>query len=482
MTTVSKALRACAVTSLIALTSQPALAQWPQFRGPNGSGVDTATGYPVKFSPTENLLWKVPVSSAQSSPVVVGERVYLTTSDAERLITISLDASSGRELWRREIPRTRKAEIFPSNDPASPTPAADEHGVVVFFEDFGLAAYTPDGKDRWTVPLGPFKNFYGMASSPILVGDLVVMLCDQQKGAFILALDAKTGEKKWRTERTEAGMGWATPMVFRPSASAPAELIVLGSIRLDAYSLTTGEAIWWTALASDGAIGTAVAQGDTVFVSTQGSAEPWMPTFESVLEKHDANKDQMLSRPEFAADKGIGQHFGWIDADNDSLLSAKEWAVSRSLGLGDFGAIAVRPGEARGPLPASAVLWRVKRNVPYIPAPILYEGALYLVKDGGIITTLDPKTGAILKQGRTEGAIGQYYASPVAAEGRLFLASVAGKVSVVQAGASSWEVVAVNDLGEVIRATPALSGGRIYIRTEASLFCFGKKPERKAAN
>lgn len=481
MTTLCMTLRVCAATSLLTLVPQTAFAQWPQFRGPNGSGIDTATGYPVKFSATENVLWKVPVSSAQSSPVVVGERVYLTTSDAERLITICLDASSGRELWRREIPRTRKAEVFPDNDPASPTPAADEHGVVVFFEDFGLAAYTPEGKDRWTMPLGPFKNFYGMASSPILVGDLVVMLCDQQKGSFLLAMDAKTGAKKWRTERPGADIGWATPMVFRPKPSGPAQLIVLGSTRLDSYSLTSGEPRWWMPLASDGAIGTAVAQGDTVFVSTQGSAEPWMPTFESVLEKHDANKDQMLSRPEFAADKGIGQHFGWIDADGNGQLASKEWAVSRSLGLGDFGAIAILPGEARGQLPASAVLWRVKRNVPYIPAPILYDGALYLVKDGGIITTLDLKTGAIVKQGRTEGAIGQYYASPVAAEGKLFLASVAGKVSVVQAGASSWEVLAVNDLGENIRATPALSGGRIYIRTEKSLFCFGTASSKKAS-
>ena len=482
MTTLCTALRVCAATSFLALVPQGALAQWPQFRGPNGSGIDTATGYPVKFSATENVLWKVPVSSAQSSPVVVGERVYLTTSGAERLITICLDASTGRELWRREIPRTRKAEVYPDNDPASPTPAADENGVVVFFEDFGLAAYTPDGKDRWTMPLGPFRNFYGMAASPILVGDRVVMLCDQQKGSFLMALDARTGATKWRTERPGADIGWATPMVFRPSASGPAQLIVLGSTRLDSYSLTTGEPNWWTPLASDGAIGTAVAQGDTVFVSTQGSAEPWMPTFDSVLEKYDANKDHRLSRAEFAADKEMGGHFGWVDADADGLLIAQEWAVLRSLGLGDFGAIAVRPGNARGQLPASAVLWRVKRNVPYIPAPILYDGALYLVKDGGIITTVDLKTGAILKQGRTSDAIGQYYASPVAAEGKLFLASVAGKVSVVQAGASSWEVLAVNDLGEVIRATPALSGGRIYIRTEKSLFCFGSAPAKKAAN
>jgi outer membrane protein assembly factor BamB len=171
-----------------------------------------------------------------------------------------------------------------------------------------------------------------------------------------------------------------------------------------------------------------------------------------------------------------------VDTDGDGLITLKEWTVSRSLGLGDFGAIAVRPGEARGQLPTSAVVWRVKRNVPYIPAPILYDGALYLVKDGGIITTLDPKTGTILKQGRTSDAIGQYYASPVAADGKIFLASVPGKISVVQAGASSWEVIAVNNLNEVIRATPALSRGRIYVRTEKALYCFGTKPGGQTTN
>ena len=465
---------------LVAATPLPASAQWPQFRGPNGSGIDSATGYPLKFSPTENVLWKVPVSSAQSSPVVVGERIYLTTSDAKSLITICLDAASGRELWRREIPRARTADVYHANDPASPTPAADERGVVVFFEDFGLAAYSPEGKDRWTAPLGPFKNFYGMAASPILVGDLVVMLCDQQKGSFLLALDAKTGGKKWRTERPGADIGWATPMVFRARPSDAAQLIVLGSTRLDSYALDSGEPRWWMPLASDGAIGTPVASGDTLFVSTSGSAEPSMPTFESMLEKHDADKNQKLSRPEFAAEKDMAEHFGWVDTDDDGSLTSQEWAVARSLGVGEFGAISVRPGESRGKLDASAVLWRFKRNLPYIPAPLLYDGALYLVKNGGIITTLDPSTGAILKQGRTSDAIGEYYASPVAAEGKIFLASVDGKVSVVKAG-PAWEVLAVNNLGENIKATPALSGGRLYVRTDKSLFCFGTAPPKKAA-
>lgn len=476
----STSVRVFAVGGVLALVPQTASAQWPQFRGPNGSGIDTATGYPVKFSPTENLLWKVPVSSAQSSPVVVGERVYLTTSDAERLITICLDASTGRELWRREIKRTRKADVYHANDPAAPSPAADQRGVVVFFEDFGLAAYTPDGQDRWTMPLGPFRNFYGMAASPILVDDLVVMLCDQHKGSFLLALDAKSGGTKWRTERPSADIGWATPMVFRASGSTAAELIVLGSTRLDSYSLDKGEPLWWMPLASEGAIGTVVAEGDTIFASTKGSPEPMLGTFESLAEPQDKDKNKKLSRQEFAAIEGWAEHFGWLDTDNDGSVTMEEWNVARNMSVGEYGTFALRPGKARGRLDEKAVRWRFKRNLPYIPTPLLYEGALYLVKDGGIITSLDPATGTMVKQGRAPEALGQYFASPVAADRKVFLAGVDGNVTVLKAGAS-WEVLGVNKLGEAIKATPALSGGRIYVRTEKALYCFGAPPERKAA-
>jgi outer membrane protein assembly factor BamB len=180
--------------------------QWTQFRGPNGAGVDAAGGYPVEFSPSKNVIWKKAVPYGQSSPVVAGGRVYLTASEGERLLTICFDARTGSLLWQREI-RRKPQQIFRANDPASPTPAADESGVVAFFPDFGLVAYTPDGKDRWAFPLGPFKNFYGMAASPIVAGDLLVLVCDQQSGAFLLGLDRKTGRQRWKTDRPTAGIG-----------------------------------------------------------------------------------------------------------------------------------------------------------------------------------------------------------------------------------------------------------------------------------
>lgn len=465
----------CSTVGLLAAGTGKAHAQWPQFRGPNGSGVDSAVDYPVEFSPSRNLVWKTAVPYGQSSPVLAGGHLYLTANEGDRLITICLDVTTGRELWRREIRRTHSHKIYRANDPASPTPAADQDGVVVFFADFGLAAYAPDGKDRWTVPLGPFKSFYGMAASPILAADLAVLVCDQQTGSFVVAVDRKTGRLRWKTERAAAVDGYATPMLFQPAGSpAPAQLIVLGSTRLDSYALDTGALRWWMPLGSSGAMGTAVANGETLFVSTAGSSEPFLPAFDTVLPKYDTDKDGRLSPQEFSANKDFAEHFGFFDGDADTFITAQEWKTMRALGVGDFGAIAIRPGNARGKLDSKAVLWRFTKNLPYIPAPLLYQNVFYMVKDAGIITSLDAATGQPLKEGRSPDALGEYHASPVAADGKIFLANVEGKITVLKA-AGQWEVLGVNDIGEEIHATPALSGGRIYVRTRSSVYCFGVK-------
>ena len=445
-------------------------AQWSRFRGPNGSGVDSSMGYPVEFSPTKNVAWKTSVPYGQSSPVVVGNRLFGTASEGERLITFCLDARTGKELWRREVRREHRQVAFKANDAASPTPAADENGVVSFFAEFGLVSYNNDGQVSWSYRLGPFKNFYGMAGSPIIDAGMVVLICDQQSASFVIALDRSKGTLRWKTERPGSSLGWSTPMVFRPDATR-AELIVLGSLRLDAYDLGSGAPRWWLPVASNGAIGTPVAHGDIVVISTLGSNEPELMTFAAALAKYDKNKDGRLSPEEFRDDPDYGEHFGWIDENDDKFIDAREWDVARSLGVGDWGTIAVRPGNARGQLQPSAISWRLQKNIPYIPTPLLYQGVYYMVKTGGIITSLDPATGKILKQGRSSGALGEYYASPVAADGKIFLANTEGKVSVLKAGAQ-WEVLAVNDLADEVSATPALSDGRLYVRTRGVLYCF----------
>jgi len=448
-----------------------AAGQWNQFRGPNGAGVDSSTGFPTEFSASKNVVWKTPVPFGQSSPVIAGDRLYFTASEGGKLVTICLDRRSGKESWRREVKPDRSAKLFRANDPASPTAVADENGVYAFFGDYGLIAYSTEGKERWNIRLGPFKNFYGMAASPILAGDLIVLVCDQQSASFLLAVDRATGKQRWRTARAGMDVGWATPVVFRP-AGGPAEVIVLGSTRLDSYYLATGERHWWTPLQSMGALGVPAVLGDQVLVATPGSAEPWMPTFEGMLAKYDKDKDGKLSYEEFRADPDLGEHFGWLDANNDNFITASEWNGAREMTKGPFGAVAIRPGSTQGQLADSAVRWRFQKGLPMIPAPLLYQNVYYMVRDGGVVTALNPTNGQLIKQGRSPEALGEYYASPVAADGKVFFANVDGKITVMKAGASL-EVLAVNDLGEEVHATPALDQGRIYVRTRMAMYCFG---------
>jgi outer membrane protein assembly factor BamB len=456
------------------VTAERGGAQWSRFRGPNGSGVDSSMGYPVQFSTTRNVAWKTSVPYGQSSPVVVGTRLFGTASEGERLITFCLDTQTGRELWRRDVRREHVQTAYKANDPASPTPTADENGVVAFFAEFGLVSYNNDGQVRWTYPLGPFKNFYGMAGSPIIDAGMVVLVCDQQSKSFVIAIDRSSGRLRWKTDRPGISVGWSTPMVFRPDA-ARADLIVLGTTRLDAYDLSSGVQRWWLPVASSGAVGTPVAHGDTLIISTLGSNEPMMTTFAAALSKYDKDKDGRLSLEEFRADPEYGEHFGWIDENEDKFINVQEWDIARSLGMGDWGAIAVRPGNTRGQLEKAAIRWQLQKNIAYIPAPLLYQGVYYMVKTGGIITSLDPATGRILKVGRSPGALGEYYASPVAADGKVFLANTEGKISVLKAGAQ-WEVLTVNDIDDEVNATPALSDGRLYVRTRGALYCFKSAP------
>lgn len=456
--------------SCIAASGTHLLAQWPQFRGPNGAGVGDGAGYPVDFSPTSNMAWKAAVPFGQSSPVVAGRTLYVTAREADQLLTLAIAADSGKELWRRHVARERAMQMYRVNDPASPTPAADAQGVVSFFAEFGLVAYAQDGKVRWTHPMGPFVNFYGMSASPIIAGGLVIQLVDQLKGSYLVALDRATGQVRWKTERPAAVIGYATPIIFKPASGEP-EVVTIGSTRLDSYDLKTGAPRWWMPLGSSGSMGVALAQGDTLWMSTLGSDEPGLPDWTSSLTKFDTDKDSRISHAELMQDKEVGEHFGWIDTNDDRFITEQEWNVARTLGMGSWGAVAVRPANARGQLPATAVSWRMQKNVPYIPAPLLYRDVFYMVKTGGIVTTLDPATGKLLKEGRATGALGEYYASPVAADGKVYLANREGQVTVLEAGAQ-WKVLAVNEVGDEISATPALADGRVYVRTRDSVYCF----------
>ena len=186
--------------------------EWMQFRGPNGAGVAEGFALPSEFNATKNLAWKVPVPFARSSPIVTADRVFMTASEGDKLITLALDRKTGKMLWRREVVRPRQMLMYKANDSASPSPVSDGTNVFAFFGELGLISYGPDGKERWRIPLGPFNSFYGMGGSPVLSGNTLVMVCDQRTDSFVIAVDARDGKVIWKKSRRNFE-GYSTPTI-----------------------------------------------------------------------------------------------------------------------------------------------------------------------------------------------------------------------------------------------------------------------------
>lgn len=454
-----------------------AAAEWTSFRGDNGAGVDTSTGLPAELGPTKNVVWRTALAPGTSSPVLTQDRVYLTGHEAEHLITYAVERQTGKITWRREIRSARVERLHKLNSPASATPVTDGSNVFVFFGDFGLVSYGPDGNERWRMPLGPFSNLHGMGASPVLAGNNLVMAVDQDTESYLLAVDKGTGKLVWRTARPAVVHGYATPTLFRP-AGGDLQLVVPGSYLLTAYSAAAGEELWSVRGLTWQIKTTGIAQGGTIYVTgwapgaDAGQSQP-LPPFEQVCGEIDANKDARLAPDEL--NPSAYRHSGsWraIDLDDDAFISAREWSFYRARRAARNMTMAVRPGAARGDLTDSHVLWRNDKFVPQVSSPLLYQGVLYTIKDGGIFTSLDPASGAIHKTARLPGAIDAYYSSPVAADGKIYVASETGKVSVIKPG-PQWEPAGVFDFEEQIYATPAIADGRIYLRTSRALYCFG---------
>ena len=470
-----------AVAVTVALTAAAA-PDWSRFRGPNGSGVSTATGIPTAFGPSTNLLWRTAMPPGHSSPVLFEDRIYLTGLRAGTLVTLSIDRHTGRVLWERAAPSVKTRVVDKRNNPASPSPAVERNAVFVFFPDFGLAAYDAAGRPQWSLPLGPFTNIYGMGASPVIVGDLVVLVCDQSLGSFILAVDKKTGRVKWKVDRPEAKSGHSTPVLWR-GPDRRDQILVPGSFLLTSYDAATGRKLWWVGGLSFEMKSTPVIGGDTIYVNGYGApvndpgnkitvpaADDVCKTADEVWKTADADGNGVISKPEFPK---FTQAF-WFDVadlDVNGSLTKDEWSYYRAALDSENGMLAIRLGGS-GDMTDKAIRWKYQRSVPQLPSPIVFNRVLYMVNDNGIVTTLNPETGEVIKQGRLTGAPGAVFASPIAADGNLFFTTEAGAVVVVAPG-GDLAVKTVNNLNEDTYATPAFADGRIYVRTTQALYAFG---------
>ena len=454
-------------------------AVWDRFRGPNGGGISLDTQIPDEFGPASNLAWKTPLPEGLSSPVFSEESIFLTGIDGEMLTTLALDRNSGRVKWRRSIRRERSGKLRKPNNAASPSVATDGSSVFGFFQDFGMVAYGPDGNELWRIPLGPFNNPMGMGASPIYVDGMVIQVCDSETDSFMLAVDASTGKVAWRNERPYSLRGFSTPVVYRP-ASGGTQVLVAGSYELSAYEVASGEKVWWVEGLTWQLKPTPVLdnQGHAYVLGWAGRADlgqqEEVPPFADVIADLDQDGDAKLSPDELAELLGerIRGGLDSYDLDNSGFMEERDWEHHRRKRRSINAVRKIRLG-GKGDMTEDAVQWLYYKSLPNVPSPLLYDGIVYLVKDGGIFTALDANDGSVLKQGRLRDAMGRYFASPVAAGGKLYMADETGQVSVVRPG-SDWEVIRTNAMGEEVWATPVIMDGRLFVRTRAALYCFAK--------
>ncbi len=449
---------------------------WPQFRGPNGSGVADSQKPPLEIGPEKNLKWKVPVPKGLSSPIVAGDMLIMTAFEGGNLYTIAYHRTDGREIWRTEAP-ARQIEAFHKTEgsPAASTSATDGKQIVSYFGSCGLFCYDLAGKELWKVemPTAELIGEFGSGVSPIIAEDIVVLVRDQKKDSRIYAFDLATGAIRWEHNR-KSPLSYCTPIVWKTSDDQ--QIVAAGHARIVGYDLKTGTEKWSAGNVPSGCCSSPVIAGNILFFAG-GSAgeldiEPQMPSFDSMLGDLDKDKDGALSRDE--AEKAFEGFFDNQDANRDGRITRDEWEfISTLYSEGKNTAFALRLG-GRGDVTESNLLWKQTKGLPYLPSAIAYRGEFIMVKDGGIVTSYDARTGERTFQERAAQS-GTYYASPVAANGHVYLTSLEGALTVLKVDAGHLVVVSSAKLGERTAATPAIADNTLFIRTERHLYAFGDR-------
>ena len=424
---------------------------WPGFRGPSASGVADGQDLPGGWNGTggAHIKWKVAIPGlAHSSPIVWGDRIFVTTAissraDAtfkpglygagtasedrtrQRWVVIALDRLTGKTVWTQTayegVPK-EKRHIKATY--ANATPFTDGRYVVAFFGSQGLYAFTMDGRPAWQKDLGVLNTGaydlpeyeWGTASSPIIYKDLVIVQCDTQDESFVMASQVKTGKTVWKTIRKELP-SWGTPTVFQPEGGGRTELVTNASNFIRGYDPDTGAERWRLGGSSKITTPTPVFSKDLVIVASGRAPE----------------------RPIFAIKPG---------------------------GSGDITPAADAESSAH-------VAWRKTGRGSYMPTPLIYGDIVYVLGNAGLFDAYDLTTGTEIYRQRLEHGGSGFSASPVATDGRIYLSSEDGDIFVVRSG-RTFELLARNPMGEPLMSTPALASGMMIVRGEKHLFAIGK--------
>ncbi len=394
---------------------------WPQFRGPTTQGRSAETDVPLRWSATNNVLWKIPIpGESWSSPIVWNDRLFVTTAtdNGQTCRVLALDARSGRVLWDKAVFQQSPRRKEDRNTYATPTPATDGERVYACFGDGSFAALNFSGDIIWTNRDYKFYGKHGLGTSPILFQGLLIMARDGSSDgedknlgwqtpwdqARLLALDARTGQERWQGKRGLSRISHGVPAIWEHDGRA--EVVSEAGDVVQGFDAQTGERLWSNSVIGEGKVPSTVLGDGLVF--TAG---------------------------------------GWGGKD-----------TIKAFRLG-----------GKGELKETQLVWEQKKNMPRVPSLLYVNPLLFSITDGGVAACLKAESGEICWQERIGG---NFSASPVFAGGRIYLLSDTGETTVI-AAASEFRVLAKNPLGEKCQASPAIAQGRIFIRTAENLFCIG---------
>lgn len=444
---------------------------WSRFRGENCAGISEGTPLPEHIEPASNVVWKINVLPGNSSPCIADNYVFLTGSKNENLYTICIDRKTGDILWQKDVKPEKVERPSRLAGLASPTPTTDGQRVYVYFGSFGLLCYDFSGNEIWRKPLPIPNTQHGTGTSPVLCEDKVILLFDQDTDSFILAVNKNTGETIWKTSRPFARRGFATPLVIHEDEPV---IIAPGTLQVVAYYAKNGAEKWRASGLPNEVCPSPIFADGLVYCCgwTPWSGTTRLTPFQTLLNQFDKNKDGKIDSSEGQSGQ-LRQHFIYADADKDGFITKKEWEdISEILERSENSILAIRPGGI-GDVTKTHVKWKQTRGLPYVPTPLYYKGKIWLIKNGGLLTCYDAKNGNPIINEERIGAGGDYYASPVAGDNKIYLCSQSGVVTVIEA-TDKLKIISQNKFNEQIMATPAIYDGAIYLRTTSSLYSFKK--------
>jgi len=472
-------------TALILIVGLSALSahaeDWKQFRGPNCSGISTSKlPLPTKFSFEENVVWSHELGDGIASPIILDGLCYCTgllgdTEKAGTYVVYCFDAADGTEIWRREFPTGDLPKITRPNSHASSTPTTDGERLFVYLPTLGMLAFDcRTGEDVWRVKI-ELPNYllgWGAAASPVMINGMLVFAQDDDLDAFIAAYEPTTGSLLWRTERPDMLGGYSTPVVCKTDGRT--EIVLAGSGKMKGYNPDDGKELWTCNTLLRTVMTTPVVHEDRVFISVQSFGDTDRHLKPALLQWNDTNRDGKLSREEVPA--AFGDKFTKGDANKDNFLVDEEidaafQSPDNMVGGGKI-VQAIRGGGS-GDVSKTHLAWELNNNSPSdMVSPLYVNGKLLVVKKGGISSCFNAEDGSTLWKRKRIGNFGDYFASPVYGDGKIYVTGGNGFV-VVLADSPKLKKLAKNDMGDSIIATPSIADGKIFFRTRNKIIVVG---------